>query len=193
MSLTCCSLQDNKKKRDKESIRFTNKGAEYYFKWSKFSPETKVFADSSLLFLTEAIKLDSNNRTAYWNKLIFESGLQYFDKAIETAELYYKKFNDPQGLIYLGNIYKQVGDSVKSKEYFNEALHFYVDKVKSGYIKEDSALFELTLTYYLTGDFANSKKYYERYRVTKSGQLTFKEVDFDSLRKVFDHRESNSR
>lgn len=127
-----CDTKDRKK-----STELHKKGIDYYYKSvSNFSysdhDDKNVFADSCLYFISEAIRIDSSNKSAYWNKLGFEFSLKRFEEAKTTAWLYYKKFDDPHGLMKLGAVYYQLNDSVKSKKYFKQALDFYDSGIKSG-------------------------------------------------------------
>ena len=74
-----------------------------------------------------------------------------------------------------------------------DALNYYSDKIKSGDISEDSVLYYLTLATYFNNDLESSRGYYERYRNTKQGQLTYKDVDFDSLKELFKQSDRNAR
>jgi tetratricopeptide (TPR) repeat protein len=163
---------------------------EYYdkavspFVYSEYD-DKDVFADSCMYFMSEAIRIDSSNRSAYWNKMAFEFGLKRFEEAKITAWLYYRKFDDPVGLMRLGAIYHQLNDSIKSREYFKQALDFYDSGMKSGKLIEDSILVDLTLVNLANNRIDESKKYYERYRRTNTGRMTFKDIEFDSARKMF--------
>lgn len=50
---------------------------------------------------------------------------------------------------------------------------------------EDSILIDLSIVNLANRKIEESKEYYERYRVTYLGQMTFKDVDFDSARHIF--------
>ena len=155
--------------------------------------DKKVFTDSCFCFMSQAIKADSSNKSAYWNKMGFEFGLKEFEDAKTTAWLYYKKFNDPIGLMRLGAIYYQLNDSAKSKEYFRQALDFYDNGMKSGKLVKDSILLDLTMVNLANNNIDDARDYYERYRATYRGQMTFKDVDFDSARQIFMGDTGNAR
>jgi tetratricopeptide (TPR) repeat protein len=138
-----------------------------------------------MYFMFEAIRTDSSNKSAYWNKMAFEFGLKRFEEAKTTAWLCYKKFDDPVGLMTLGAIYYQLNDSIKSKEYFKQALDFYDQGIKSDKFIEDSILIDLTMVNLANNKIDESKEYYERYRKTYVGQMTFKDIEFDSARQIF--------
>jgi tetratricopeptide (TPR) repeat protein len=193
-----CGKQDREK-----SNELNKKGIDYYYKAvsSLDRPglvytehdDKKVFADSCLYFMSEAIRIDSSNKSAYWNKLGFEFGLKRFEEAKTTAWLYYKIFDDAHGLMTLGAIYHQLNDSIKSKEYFKQALDFYDNRIKSGKFIEDSILLDLTMVNLSNNKIEESKEYYERYRATSRGQMIFKDIDFDSARQIFTGEPGNAR
>lgn len=155
--------------------------------------DKKVFADSCMYFMSEAIRTDSSNKSAYWNKMAFEFGLKRFEEAKTTASLYYKKFDDPVGLMRLGAIYHQLNDSIKSKEYFKQALDYYDNGIKSGRFIEDSILMDLTMVNLANNKVFESRDYYERYRATSRGQMIFKDVEFDSARQILMGESGNAR
>jgi len=180
-----CSTQDREK-----SNELNKKGTDYYFKAVSNmtypgNSDKKVFADSCLYFMSEAIRADSSNKSAYWNKMGFEFGLKEFEEAKTTAWLYYKKFDDPVGLMRLGAIYYQLNDRIKSKEYFKRALDFYDNGLKAGKFKEDSILLDLAMVNLANDKIDEAREYYERFRVTSRGQTTFKDIEFDSARQIF--------
>jgi hypothetical protein len=183
--LLSCSKQDREKSND-----FNKMGMDYYDK--AVSPfvhsehdDKNVFADSCMYFMSEAIRTDSSNRSAYWNRMAFEFGLKRFEEAKTTAWLYYKKFDDPVGLMRLGAIYNELNDTIKSREYFKQALDFYVGGIESDKFIEDSILIDLTMVNLANNKIDQSKEYYERYRKTYVGKMTFKDIEFDSARKMF--------
>lgn len=118
-----------------KSNELNKKGIDYYYKAASIlvssdNSNKNKLADSCLYFMAEAIRIDSSNKSAYWNKLAFERGFKKLEDAKATASLYYKKFGDPFGLISLGGIYLQLGDSTKSKDYFRQALDLYNNAVE---------------------------------------------------------------
>jgi tetratricopeptide (TPR) repeat protein len=187
-----CSTQDRE-----ESNELSKTGIDYYYK-AVFNlhsdhDDKKAFADSCMYFMSEAIRVDSSNRSAYWNKLAFEFGLKRFEESKTTAWLYYEKFDDPVGLMKLGAIYYQLNDSTKSNEYFRQALDFYDNGIKSGKFIEDSILMDLTMANLANNRIDESRKYYERYRATNIGQMTFKDIEFDSARQILMGEAGNAR
>lgn len=188
-----CSTPDREK-----SNELNKKGTDYYFKavsnmvYSDHD-DKKMFADSCLYFMSEAIRVDSSNRSAYWNKIGFEFGLKRFEEAKATAWLYYKKFDDPVGLMRLGAICYQLNDSIKSKEYFKQALDFYDNGMKSGKLIEDSILMDLTMVNLANNRIDEAKEYFERYRETYRGQMAFKDIEFDSARQILMGERSSAR
>jgi hypothetical protein len=178
----------------RRSNELNKRGIDYYDKATSNlvftgSENKDLLSDSCLYFMAEAIRVDSSNRSAYWNKLAFERGLNRLEAAKATAWLYYKTFDDPFGLLSLGSIHRELGDTIKSKEFFIRALDFYDEAIKSGKVTEDSILLDLCIVNLANGNMAESRKYYEKYRTTPKGQLTFKEIDFDSAHLLLDSSE----
>ena len=195
--LAACS---NGQSVDREkSIKLTKKGTEYYNRSTSVgffvedpSVKKEDMIDSTLFFLSEAIRLDSTNKSAYRQKMIFENSFGEYEKAKATARLFNKKFGDPYALLLLAGIAERVGDTLQSKLYRREAVKYYTDKIAAKTVTEDSVLFDLTTVYYYNGELQKARAYYERYRVTKWGQMTFKDVEFDSLVKIL-NGDSNAR
>jgi hypothetical protein len=187
--LAACS---NGQSVDREkSIELTKKGIEYYYRATSVgfmveNPPVKKeeMIDSTLFCLSEAIRLDSTNKTAYRQKMIFENSFDKYDDARATATLFHKKFSDPYALLLLAGIVDRTGDTLQSKMYRREALRYYTDKIAAKTVTEDSILFDLTTMYYYNNQLENARAYYDRYRKTKRGQMTFKDVEFDSLVKI---------
>lgn len=124
--------------------------------------------------------------------MIFENSFGEYEKAKATATLFNKMFGDPYALLLLAEIAERVGDTLQSKKYRTEAVKYYTDKIAAKTVTEDSVLFDLTTVYYYNGELQKARAYYERYRVTKWGQMTFKDVEFDSLVKIL-NGDSNAR
>jgi tetratricopeptide (TPR) repeat protein len=183
-----CGTEDRE-----QSIEFCKMGSEYYQRATTIlvtdPPDDKgVMADSCMFFMSEAIRVDSSNRPAYWNKWVFENGLERFEAAKKTILLYSGKFNDPYGFMSLAGMYHHRGDTAQSKAYFRRALALYNELIDAGNIVEDSVLFDLSRVNFYNGDIEKSKQYYERYRSTKWGQVTFKEIEFDSVISVLEEK-----
>jgi hypothetical protein len=147
--LAACS---NGQSVDREkSVELTKKGIEYYHRATSAGflvedPPVKKgdMIDSILYFLSEAIRLDSTNKSAYRQKMIFENSFGEYEKAKTTATLFNKKFGDPYALLLLAGIAERVGDSLQSTKYRTEAVKYYMDRIASKSVTEDSVLFDLT-------------------------------------------------
>jgi tetratricopeptide (TPR) repeat protein len=161
------------------SNEFVKKGFDYS---RKSGPELlrsdKNIEDSVLYFFSEAIRIDSTNKSAYWNKMAFENQYNRLENAKETSYIYYRKFNDPHGLMSLGGIYLKLSDSIKSKEFFNQALLFYNDGLETKKFTEESILFDLIFVHLANGDTTKAKGYFYSFRNTKNGEA-IKDIEFD--------------
>lgn len=83
----------------------------------------------AIALLDQAIKIDSNFYTAFWNKVSFQCNLQQFDKALITAKnLNRIKPESPDYFFTTGLIYDKMCDTVSSQKYFNQSAIFY-DKI----------------------------------------------------------------
>lgn len=158
---------DNDWLHKQQTNEFNKKGEDYF---RKSGPEIllrrsgsgllrsdKNIEDSVLYFFSEAIRIDSTNKGTYWTKLAFENYYNRTDDAKKTAQLYYRKFNDPHGLISLGGIHLKLGDTIQSKKYFKQALLFYETGIKSRKFIEDSILMDLSLVNLFNGDTTISR------------------------------------
>lgn len=166
-----------------QSIEFNKKGLEYSKNWGLQlfqGNSVKNIEDSVLYFFGEAIRIDSTNKIFYANKFAFENLFHRFDDAKKTAELYYRSFKDPQGLVWLGGTYLKLGDTIQSKSYFNQASLIYKEGLRSEKLVEDSILSELIFVNLYIGDTLKSKEYYYRYRDTKKGRQ-FRERGYDDF------------
>ncbi|MGN6399500.1 MAG: tetratricopeptide repeat protein, partial [Flavisolibacter sp.] len=80
----------------------------------------------AIALLDQAIKIDSNFYTAFWNKVSFQCKLQQFDKALITAKnLNRIKPESPDYFFTTGLIYDKMHDTVSSQKYFNLSAIFY--------------------------------------------------------------------
>lgn len=78
--------------------------------------------DTAIKLLNQALQIDSNYLTALYNKFSFESELKHYDKAIITANHILRI--QPQNPIFYTSaamLYFVSGDTISSKNYFNEA------------------------------------------------------------------------
>jgi tetratricopeptide (TPR) repeat protein len=76
--------------------------------------------------LDQAINIDSNFITAFANKTSFQLQLKQFDKALVTSkQLLSIKPNVPEYIVMSGMICDQIGDTISSKKYFNQAATVY--------------------------------------------------------------------
>jgi tetratricopeptide (TPR) repeat protein len=76
----------------------------------------------AILLLDEAIKIDSNYFTAYWNKLSLQRQLKQYDRAIETGKQILKLRRAPYYPFIIGTFYYRLGDTTTANEYFKRTL-----------------------------------------------------------------------
>lgn len=78
--------------------------------------------DTAIKLLNKALQIDSNYLAALYNKFSFESGLKQYDKAIITAN-HILRIQPQNPLLYfsVAMMYFISGDTISSKNYFNEA------------------------------------------------------------------------
>jgi tetratricopeptide (TPR) repeat protein len=80
----------------------------------------------AILLLDQATAIDSNYFLAYYNKLIFQSQLGQYDKALATSKnLIRIRPGAPDLHLTSGALYEKIGDTVSAKYNFEEALSLY--------------------------------------------------------------------
>ncbi len=76
--------------------------------------------------LNKAIKIDSKSPGPYILKIMLFRSIQQHDSALTIAKQMYKLWpRSPITNIYTGRTYEEIGDTISSKLYFNNALLFY--------------------------------------------------------------------
>ncbi len=76
----------------------------------------------AILLLDEAIKIDSNYFTAYWNKLVLQHQLKQYNRAIETGKQILKLNKAPYFYFLIATFYYRLGDTTSANNYFKETL-----------------------------------------------------------------------
>jgi tetratricopeptide (TPR) repeat protein len=80
----------------------------------------------AILLLDQATAIDSNYFLAYYNKLIFQSQLKQYDKALVTSKnLIRIRPMAPDLHLTSGELYEEIGDTVSAKYNFQLALSLY--------------------------------------------------------------------
>src|SRR5204863_9405110 len=74
----------------------------------------------AILLLDQAIKIDSNYFTAYWNKLAIQSDIKQYDKAIETGKQILKLNKSPYYYLLIATFYYRLGDTTSANNYFKK-------------------------------------------------------------------------
>jgi len=77
----------------------------------------------AILLLDEAIKIDSNYFTAYWNKFSLQSQLKQYDNAIVTGkQILNLNKNTPYYDFIIATLYYRKGDTSSANNYFRKTL-----------------------------------------------------------------------
>ena len=79
-------------------------------------------SQKAILLFDEAIKIDSNYFTAYWNKLSLQSQLKQYDKAVETGKQILKINRAPYYYFLIATFYYRLGDTTSATDYFKKTL-----------------------------------------------------------------------
>jgi tetratricopeptide (TPR) repeat protein len=98
----------------------------------------------AISLLDEAIKIDSNYFTAYWNKLCLQSQLKQYDKAIETGKQILKLKKAPYYYFIIATFYYRMGDTTLANDYFKKTLTV-CDKVLDTMSKKNKATYEVVI------------------------------------------------
>ncbi len=115
-----------------------NKGVNYYQKGTGTTNKdsSKIFLDKSINSFNTAIKLEPDSADSYKNLAFVYMGTHEFDKAVEPLKKLIEKKKELDGYKYLGEIYYDkanklksqykssgnVQDSVDALDYFNKAI-----------------------------------------------------------------------
>lgn len=79
--------------------------------------------EHSIDLLNQAIRIDSNYLTAYWNKFMFQNDLKrYKDAAVTGQQLIKLKPLNASIKYMVGETYDRMGDTITSAEYYRSSL-----------------------------------------------------------------------
>jgi tetratricopeptide (TPR) repeat protein len=118
IALYSCGQKSTKHKINPESVRLNNK----IIPLVSFTNNPDS-CRKALLFLDSATSIDSDDFTAYYNKLMFLNGLKQYDKAINTAnELIRLHPNSLDLFMVKGTLLNKIGDTTSANLNFEKSL-----------------------------------------------------------------------
>lgn len=169
---------------------------------TKIDPRAKALNDSAaaqamhfeeesslraIQLLNQAIQIDSNYYTAYWNKLGLHTRLKQYDEALVVARhLVRLRPNSPEIHGGIGMLYEMTGDSVSSIKHFNQADVLYdqvLDTMRSGSLNYDMTLMNKGLNLIMIGKQQEGnkllKQLYQNQNDTAFKELIAEYLDMD--------------
>jgi len=154
----------------------------------------------TILLLDQATTIDSNYFMAYWNKLIFQSQLKQYDKAIVTAKnLIRIKPMAPDLYLTCGGLYERISDTLSAKDAFQKALSLYnnlLDTMSVGNRYYDMLFMNKAVDLIMLGEPIKGnellKQLYDRQtdEAYKELTLSFMNKSRDELLKTIDQQQS---
>lgn len=119
--LFACGKSHAQKKINPEARKLNDSAVGSRFSLKYNNPNQAL--EHSINLLNQAIKLDSNYFTAYWNKFAFQGDLKQYNKAILTGKQMIGLRPQNASLKFIvGETYEKMGDTITSAEYYRSSL-----------------------------------------------------------------------
>jgi tetratricopeptide (TPR) repeat protein len=116
-----CKPSHSQKKINPEARKLNDSAVGSRFSVKYNNPNQAL--EHSINLLNQAIKLDSNYFTAYWNKFVFKGDLKQYNKAILTGkQMMGLRPQNASIKFIVGETYEKMGDTITSAEYYRSSL-----------------------------------------------------------------------